>query len=422
MGISYKREGERIVGRYIKASDSRILEKIKMTDFSFKEICSTQVASLDNIRSNIMHTELHDAEEIHSCVKQHESIDLELRSPETIRPTLRPIDFTHEWNEIKERATKKRDLKMEDDDDFEFEMALKKMSSEDSDDSEDEQQETIEVQPNIESEEVDIAINDGSFKIRREEESTELGGLGDQINQLAVDSGLATNELSSNVKRVEKTPSAKKEDEFIPVNMAESDSFDSSESEASNEYKSKIDVKKEYALQLEDAYNEAKSRGYEEGFSHGEEKAAIQVQQNATEVVNNLGQVVGELEGLKKAILENTQENFYEIAQAVAESLVRREFSINPQSFAGVLRKAIADFVPGDSIKIAVHPDTFSKLMSIELEGLKDKLVKDENIQAGDFRIDSNLSVVDGNVKEMIQDLLEQADLDIFADKDDKAG
>lgn len=439
-GRMRKREGQPLIGRFIKASDAKILDKMSLADFSFKEISQTPVAALDNLSSSVMRTQYHDSDELSSVIREHESLDLELRSKESIRPVLQPIDFTIEWNELKDRMNKKRDLKMEDDDDEEFEMALANMEAKERevDESESLQAESNEVAASVEipQEDPNQEEGEGYFKFKKNEnvESTtdiplsqepeldsapEMSGLADQISLLGnEDEG--TNELSSSIKAT--GDEENRNDEFIPVDMSDNKSFDQGEVAASDKYKSiqqEAEIKQQYEDQLNKLFDEAKSQGYEEGFKQGEEKASIQIQQNATEVIDNLAGVVSELEKLKKTILENTQENFYEIAQAVAEALLRREFAVNPSSFAEVLRRAINDSVQDDDIKIAVHPETYSKLMEIDISDLKEKLVRDENLKSGDFRIDSTLSVVDGNIKEMVSDLMEQANLDLFDESDD---
>ena len=432
-GRMRKREGQDLVGRFIKASNSKILEKVSLHSFDFKEINQTPVVAMDNVSGCIVMPDLHEKEDLQRVIKEHQSINLEIRSKETIRPVLRPMDFTTEWAQWKDRLNKKRDMKMEDDDDDEFEMALA-MQEQDEVGGGSYTSETNETTESVEQPDETGSVAETSdhegddanpFKFKSEEQEAgpqndhEMDGVADQINQLG-NQDESIDELSSDVR---KAPA--QEQEFIPVDMTGGESFDQVENEAAAQYKvqqQEQEIKNQYAEQLEAAFEEAKAKGYEDGFQVGEEKASIQVQQNATEVIDNLAGVVNELEKLKKNILDNTQENFYEVCQAVAESLLRREFSLNPGSFADVLRRAINDSIQDDEIKIAVHSDTYNRLMEIEVQDLKDKLVKDDQLKPGDFRIDSNLSVVDGNIREMISDLMEQADLTLFEDKDDKVG
>ena len=132
-----------------------------------------------------------------------------------------------------------------------------------------------------------------------------------------------------------------------------------------------------------------------------------------------------ELGGLKKNILGSMQENFYELCQALAEALIEREFKVNPEEFAKVVQRAINDAVEGDQYKVAVHPEFKSKLDALGLKELEGRIVIDEGLEVGGFRIDTDVGAVDGNIKQIVSDLIEQAETDLFdqavVDKKDQA-
>ena len=72
-------------------------------------------------------------------------------------------------------------------------------------------------------------------------------------------------------------------------------------------------------------------------------------------------------------------------------------------------------------LNIPVHPDTMDGLKSVISPELAERLRPDNSVSTGDFRIESNLSVVDGKVSDMIRTMLENADLNLFPSKG-KAG
>ena len=148
------------------------------------------------------------------------------------------------------------------------------------------------------------------------------------------------------------------------------------------------------------------------------EKGELQVRQNATMVFGKVKELIQEFSTLKHAILDNVQQNFYELSQAMAEALLKREFSIRPEAFVQVLRRAISEAVEPGKFKIRVNPEFFDKIAALGDQEIKEALVKDGEIPVGDFKIESQLSVVDVNVGKMIADLLAQADLELFSEEE----
>jgi flagellar biosynthesis/type III secretory pathway protein FliH len=98
----------------------------------------------------------------------------------------------------------------------------------------------------------------------------------------------------------------------------------------------------------------------------------------------------------------------------MAEALVKREFSIHPETFVAVLRRAIAEAVEPGKFKIRVNPETYERVASLGQSDILESLVRDNEIATGDFKIESQLSVVDVSVTKMIAELLQQADLNLF--------
>ena len=93
----------------------------------------------------------------------------------------------------------------------------------------------------------------------------------------------------------------------------------------------------------ENAFQKARSDGFERGYRDGEEKAMIAVQEKVAAITDELANVLGELEGLKGNILASTQENFRLVAEGLLGSLLQKEVAINPESFAKLIEKAIAE-------------------------------------------------------------------------------
>jgi flagellar assembly protein FliH len=181
-------------------------------------------------------------------------------------------------------------------------------------------------------------------------------------------------------------------------------------------YRQRLERQKLEEAEAAAVVEEAKTQGYRDGFRTGEEKGEIVVRQKAQEVFQRVESLVNELQRTKHDVLANVQENFYELCQAMAEALLKREFSIRPESFVTVMQRAIAEAVEPGKVKVRVHPETYDRLAGLGSAEVTALLVKDAEVEPFDFKVESSLSVVDVSVRKLIGDLLQQADLSIFQD------
>jgi len=426
-----QREGMQLKGRFIKASDKRVLETVALSDFNFREIGDNSVTQLDNTRQNLLHPPLHTEEEMASAVKLPAEISKDLRSEDARRPILRPIDFTADWRRQKERAQAKRRHGLDEEDDLEAvlesrsrrktrkgEPATKQSS--DAAASEpgkgvdkptsfrmvDRPMQTMQHagdEPIEASEPVDQSVAP---------ENPSIQAIGDEINRLSSPDNLGSDARGSAGAG-----------DFIPTNVSQHQEFRAGEQAAVNSYKRSLDQQEQFEKELAKAKEEATAQGYQEGFQVGEEKASYAAMQGNAVVLENINEIASELETLKKTILSNTQENFYELVQAIAETLIRRELRVNPQAFADLIRTAISEHMENDEIKIKVNSETLTKLKETNDEKITAKLFADDSVPAGDFRLESNLSVVNGNLKDLIKETLSNADIGLFDEQEiDQAG
>jgi len=452
--------GDRRIGRFIK-KDAKILESVSLQDFSFDEINTRPAIVHDNIRNNLIHARMHQRSEMESAVKQHRRMGQDLRSPESVRPILQPLDFTEDWERQRMRAARGNSARIEDDEDeFELELefqekkaAKKKQRSDDDPEATESTEAEVPAaaaetavpaapeaadplavkQPTkpVEDSLRQLSAKDNEKVTRFSQQKNNLDEIGKAISHFVEANPLEAGKPAFAVKTDEPPaaapiPAASAEstapaDQFIPVQSTASDALQEPEKAAIQTYKDRNDATPPKPdVQGADS-EKARAQGYQDGFRIGEEKAALQLKQATTQVIKDISAMVQELEGFKKRVLESVQGNFYEICQAMGESLLQREFKINPEAFATIIKRAISETITDDKLKIAVHPEFFDKLSALNLPDIGKLLVSDMNVEAGNFRIDSNLSAVDGDLRKIVADLLEQADVSLFEDKD-KAG
>jgi flagellar biosynthesis/type III secretory pathway protein FliH len=189
------------------------------------------------------------------------------------------------------------------------------------------------------------------------------------------------------------------------------------EDKAIETWKSKQQIAKQNEQLLEELRTQARAEGFQAGFREGEEKGLLSGQRNAAQVFSKVSEILNEFSGLKELILNNVQKNFYELSQAIGEALLGREFSIKPEAYATMIQRVIKDTIAPNDFKVRMHPETWQKVHNLNLPDLEPCLVKDQSIPIGDFRVESNLTVVDVTAKKLVTQLLEKTDINLFDEK-----
>ena len=421
-------DGQRRQGRFLKRG-SKLLKSVRMTEFSFEQIRQASVISFDNPDRSIIHAKFHEKSEIDDSVKAHETFDDVLVDPShPSMGVIYPGDFTQDWHNQR-LNNKRRALGFEDEDDFDLPMEARAVSkgaavvssnpapppstTNHVTSSSDAIVETIIAQPtNIEAVRATTEEDGSARTISPVDMSAAISKAFNPSNpelvQVKEESKDKAPEMSV------KSPMSQESQEFIPLDTSRSPGPRDAEDRAMETWKLKADIKEQSEALLEQLKSEAKSEGYQDGFRMGEEKGVLSGQQAAAAIFGKVQELILEFSNLKHLVLDNVQDNFYELSQAMGEALLEREFSVKPETYGTVLSKIIKDTVPSNEFKIKMHPETWQKLTNLRLETLENHLVKDPSIPVGEFRIESNLSVVDVNVKKIISQLLQNVDMDVF--------
>lgn len=410
-------EGPKRLGRFLKKG-SKVFEQVSLLDFSFEEINDASVIDLDNSKRTIVHSQYHSEDELQKTVHTPDKFNEDLIGADNKRSVILPMDFTKEW-ERDRRLRKDRVARSEDEEfDFEYDAALRFKEREEEQTKSDAHEETA---PVVQA----PARAPAPAPAPVQAKAAQAPEAPKQAAKAPAHGEAPKYESMDVVGKAIKTlmtvgPEASAA-EFIPVNTkSEGAAPTAIEETASQTYKQRVEQQQIDQKKLDEMVEEAKAKGYRDGFGVGEEKGELQVRQNAQAIFSKVSELMHEFGNLKHEILDNVQQNFYELCQAMAESLIKREFSIHPEAFVTVLRRAISEAVEPGKFKIRVHPEFFEKLQTLGDQEIREALVKDLDVEPGDFKIESNMSVVDVSVKKMIGDLLSQADLNLF-DKDEKA-
>lgn len=423
-------DGPKRHGKFLKKGSS-VFNKVSLVEFKFQEMVPTSTITHDNAKRTIIHADFHDKETLENSLKKHDKMDLDLIAPEDRPSIIIPRDFTADWE--KDRSLRKRKITRFDDDDYDldFETVRKNTGNAEVKTSESEVQKTDKGAPSPPPK----PTNEPQVNTQQTTPWETMEVVGKAINNLqskessqtATNSHIPIQVLPSQPKPHQDRPRGEQSshEDASPgekVTSIEASDFTSvsphNEEAALRTYQKQqlelAKMKEDFESQMSALLEQEKTKAYKDGFMLGEEKAEQQVREKAQDLFKNVANLVTELTQLKFSILNNVQENFYTICQAIGEALVKREFSIHPETFAEVLRRAMAETIQPTNLKILVHPEMYEKLLKLHLPDINNHLSKDSSLDISGFRLESHLSVIDGNISEMIGKMLKQADLEIF--------
>ena len=469
-----KEEHNKLVGRFI-GSKSKLISKVSVIDFNLEEISITDTAQTDNINSNIIHARYHEEEAISKISQTPEIFGEELINPSMQPPIMVPLDFTKEWLEEKFSTKKKISSAFENEADAiaeinskfadilgenltpekkvsEFEVDLDENQRNENglqkslgEDTSTEDQKNNDDSSNhapasggldslgldtstIQADENDLSKVEKATIISQE---ASMDYLSKQINDANLESNPSDSDKITNEKNNsshETNPPS--DNEFVPLETQSNEVLNEVDKKSVENYLSKKEIEEIRQKAYEDAISEidldkiqqeAKSRGFEDGFKQGEAKASLSNKAETEEAMSKVAELVDEFEKLKFNVLENVQENFREVTQALCEAVLDRAIALDPNRFADVIKSAIDQTIEGDEFKVRVSPEKFKQFENLDLGSLAGKFVEDGDLSKDEFKVDSNLTSVSSSIKEIIIGLLNKADLSLFEAKDEEA-
>ena len=428
-----EKEGKKRHGRLMKKNDP-VLDVVNITEFKLTDIGESPTVYPDNFNANIIHRNLHMEIDIDAALKEPELAHKDLSSESNRRPVMRPVDFTADWNRMRQRASK-RGMRFDDEDELEAE--LEYLTSRDTGDESPDSAEaagTETGEPGGESrtagrapEETGTGAGEAPTAPPGQNPiESPLPGNDDTnsplvINRDTVDANRETVDAAGDAIRNMAPPAPATEESLEREDQLSSGIIpETSPGPPPGEVPPTTPAPQAPAEQVREVATpppEAAGAA-DDAFRNGEEEGRQEGRRQILELSNRMLDTLSELEGLKKNILMNAQQNFQVLCQAMLESVLQKEFDLNPEAFARFLERAISETVPKDDFKLRVNPEALEAIRSVISPDLAERLVADPEVKNGEFRIESNMSVVDGKIGDMIRTMLDGADLNLFPTKD----
>jgi flagellar assembly protein FliH len=163
---------------------------------------------------------------------------------------------------------------------------------------------------------------------------------------------------------------------------------------------------------LEAMTEEAKERGYQEGFEWGKMEAEEQIQREYSTKTEQIQQLLLQAYEQKQEIISEAEPFLLELSTVIAEQIVRQELEGAPEKFVELIKQHILRFKEKESITVCVHPGDFdfiqaqrSQLISVVNGETEIKIIPDHSVSPKGCIIRTAFGSVDARIDTQIEEI-----------------
>lgn len=399
-------------GRFFKKDDP-ILRNVNVVDYDLMDVCEIEVAMADNSFATIYHQDTQVKEDLAAQVENDAGIHGDLSTEDTARAVLGPSNFTEDWVRQQEKATRSYFDSDDDgsDDDFDDEDGQEPQPTGDAaaPAKEDEFKPLV-----AEQGEMNTAAQpapDGIAAVNQDAGQSQIADHEEQISQIKDSFHAVSHNQQYDVEPLVAAPDGEAAGQEPPASE-EADAPAPAQAEAHAPAPAQAEAMDAAPMptvsedELDQLRNEAKADGFDEGLK--------EAQQAMAELTDRLGQSIAEVEGLKEQLLDNSRQNFKAIAKTMVGAILQKQIELHPEALDRIISRAIQETIKSDAFAVKVNSATHAALKDVST--FADKLVVDDEVAEGHFKVESELSVIDGHLGQIIGNLLDEADLDLFSE------
>ncbi len=167
----------------------------------------------------------------------------------------------------------------------------------------------------------------------------------------------------------------------------------------------------------------ASEKDLEDAYARGRQEAFDQAAKDLESAAQALATAAEEINRLRDSLAKNSSQDMLRLVMTVAEQIIRREVSADPQVVLNIIETALQSSVRSDQYRIRVSPEDLEQvtkqkpLFLASVSGLKNVSIEaDPAISRGGCRVDSDLGEVDATIEtqlESIQQALSEAITDV---------
>jgi len=144
------------------------------------------------------------------------------------------------------------------------------------------------------------------------------------------------------------------------------------------------------------------------GYAQGE-KAGVEAGFKRTDgVLRRLGETIDELAGLRRQILQQSEQQLVQLALALAKRIVRREIASDTELLGALARVALERLGEARPATIRLNPDDFARSAAGRVEqwsAAHVTVLPDPHVQRGGCLVESPFGFVDASIDAQLQEL-----------------
>lgn len=166
----------------------------------------------------------------------------------------------------------------------------------------------------------------------------------------------------------------------------------------------------------------ARRTAYEEGLKSGREQGLAEGREEAARLHAEAERLLKETRSLRAKMLGRVEPQVVKLAVAIAEKLIQRELSQEPEIIAGMVHSALRQLQEKGEVIVRLHPEDWvycreylAEWQQEMRDGTTLSLLADGNMERGTYRVETDNSVVECRAKERLDDL-RQALMEVTAD------
>jgi flagellar assembly protein FliH len=144
------------------------------------------------------------------------------------------------------------------------------------------------------------------------------------------------------------------------------------------------------------------------GYAQGERAGLEAGGKRIDAVLRRLGETIDELAGLRRQIVQQSEQQLVQLALALAKRIVRRELATDDELLAALARVALERLGEARPATIRLHPEDFGRTTAGRLDqwaAAHVTVVADPNVNRGGCLVESPFGFVDASVDAQLQEL-----------------
>lgn len=163
---------------------------------------------------------------------------------------------------------------------------------------------------------------------------------------------------------------------------------------------------------LEELANEAKQKGYQEGFDKGKQDALLEIELDCKEKLEQAQNLLHQAYEQKETIISEAEPFLLEISTVIASQIIKHELEINPDRLIDLIKQHILRFKEKEFITICVHPDDFEfiqaqrdHLIAVVNGETEIKIIPDHSVSSKGCIIRTAYGSVDARIDTQIEEI-----------------